>query len=314
MRCANCQTDAPDGAAFCMQCGSALPRITRQMPGVAPAAAAAVPPIPAAASERSPWWWVVGVVALLAVAVISLGASGVLFQRAPKPEAGVLASRQAPEPPGILQAKPAPASGVTAHQAPPPEAAINMPVDVRAWLEHLERTERQRAKLANQHIGEFMVAMTQLQMAGVQDLLDDIMNDPTLESMPESPAQETKKDFDQARSDWRTLTDGFLAVPPPAECVPIRNRYEIALRETSAAIFDLIEILESAGDPNADPKALVGKLQGMKGASTHIDEAGRETDAQVQDICDKYRTRKWFSIAGDIGGGGMLGKFGGAGL
>lgn len=317
MRCPHCQNDAPDAAAFCMKCGAALPRIQRMAPGAAAPQAPQAPQVSGPTgiaiprSQGKPWLWVASVVALLVIGVIALGASGVLFARGQKPEPGVLRTQKDPEPPGILQARPAPSAGVTAQQPPPPEAQVNMPADVRAWLEHLERTERERSRLANQHIGEFTVALTQLQMAGVQDLLNDIMADPTSEDTLKSPAKEQVQDFDKARAEWRALTDGFLNVVPPAECVPIRNRYEIALRETSAAIYDLIEILEMSQQPDADPKQLVGKLQGMRGASGHIDAAGKETDALVQDICDKYKTRKWFSIAGDIGSGGLLGKFGG---
>jgi len=45
----------------------------------------------------------------------------------------------------------------------------------------------------------------------------------------------------------------------------------------------------------------------MKGESAEgIDAAGAKTDRLVGEICDKYKTKKWFSIDKDIGAGGAL--------
>ena len=78
-------------------------------------------------------------------------------------------------------------------------------------------------------------------------------------------------------------------------------------------VMDVMDVLVEASEPGADPQALVSKLMGMKGTSGTIDQAGKTTDDQVQAICDKYTTRKWFGISGDIGDAGML-KVLGSGL
>lgn len=274
-------------------------------------------PLPTLPERNNKPWIVGGTVLLLLLAVLGFGLyqSGILGARGQEVQAGVLKREGTPPEPGLLQSKAEPKADLTRVQAPPPEAQVNMPDDVRRWLEHLERVERKRNQLANAHIGRFMAMMVELQGAGIQEALEQMMTDMAGAASGEEaemtpPAAGVAEDFEKARREWRDLATEFNSLPPPPDCVAARNEYDIALRETSAAVYDLIDILEQAAQ-GGEAKDLVAKLQQMKGTSTHIDQAGKATDRHVQDICDKYKTRKWFDIAGDIGGGGMLGRFGG---
>lgn len=255
--------------------------------------------------------WVGVPIVLLAVLAFGLNASGLLRQLGKANEPGILQKKGEPEGPGILrvEAKPPPVDLTQVPRGP----QDTMPDDVREWLEHLHQIEIKRNKLANGHIGKFTAMMFELQGAGLKDVLEGMMGGDDSSGTQEipSPAKDVAQDFEAARQEWRDLTDAFAGRQPPAECVPIRGEYEVALRSTSAAVFDLIEILEASNQEGADPKDLIGKLNSMKGESTNIDKAGKTTDELVQEICDKYNTKKWFDIAGDIGSGGLLGKFGG---
>ena len=194
-----------------------------------------------------------------------------------------------------------------------PQPGEQMPDDVRAWLRHLERTEAERARLTTSQLGELTAMAFQMKGAGAMEALQSVMNDPEGEQKLELPASKMHEDTERLREKWGNLSAFFNSVTPPAECVPIKNSYEVALRETRTMVLDVMDVLEQASEPGADPQALVSKLMGMKGASGTIDQAGKSTDTQVQEICDKYSTRKWFFVSGDIGDSGML-KVLGSGL
>ena len=73
-------------------------------------------------------------------------------------------------------------------------------------------------------------------------------------------------------------------------------------------IIEILTAVESAGE---SPERAIAALTAMQGTSSErIDELAKQTDSQVQQICDKYKTRKWFSVASDVGSG-LLGRIGG---
>lgn len=291
IRCPNCQTENPSGAQFCSMCGFGLANI--EPPRLSP-------PDP----RRTTLWTVVFALVIL-LAALGVGLGGLLRANAQSAPSGVTAARADAPPPSLLEVQKDAPSGVLQRNQK------GMPLDIREWLEHLERVEKRRRDLSLHQIGSFMATMTTLQVAGVQDMLKDLMGDPTeLEGDPKpSSADKVHTEVEQARNDWRKLREEFESKPPPSDCVPIRAKYEVALRETSGMMMDLMDALDRAMSSN-DPeemKRIVSELYGMKGKSAPIDQAGGETDALVSDICRKYETHKWFSIARDIGGGGMMG-------
>lgn len=289
----------PDNAQFCMQCGARFE----------PAPQAPPPAPPSADAPKRPKWIALGAVLVLVAALgIYLGASGLLKSRAAEPSGRLLQARGAQTTPGLLESQARPDSGLPQSRGPEPRQRVEMPADVRAWLEHLERTEKRRIELTQDQLGGLMVRMVALKMGGAIEVLKGLTSDdPDAPITP--PHEDFKAEIAKIRSTWNELNDGFNSVPPPEECVPIQRSYDQALRETGAMMQDVLAIVNDSTDK---PDEAVAKLIKMQGGSTsRIDEPARRTDRQVADICDKYETRKWFDITGDVGGGGMLQKLGG---
>ena len=72
----------------------------------------------------------------------------------------------------------------------------------------------------------------------------------------------------------------------------------------------IVEIVGQIQNAEADRKAALNALTGMKGTSdARIGKPSRDTDRLLGDICHKYDTAKWFSISSDFGAG-MFGKLG----
>jgi hypothetical protein len=214
--------------------------------------------------------------------------------------------------PGVLksEAEQGPNSLVVTGQPPQPSLPATadkryMPDDVRAWLEHLERIERKRMDMASDQVAKAMEMFVALQAGGslemLQGLADEAMGGPEV-SAPErqTPVKEAADTAADIRARWRALTTEFNAVQPPAECVPIRNQYDPALRETGAMIGDILGAIESA---STNREGALSALMQMRGKSTSIDKSALATDELIRAICDKYETRKWFDVKGDVGGG-----------
>jgi len=193
-----------------------------------------------------------------------------------------------------------------------------MPAEIRAWLEHLERTEDERVRLSKKQLGSLISQMMSMGLSGAA--FDDL----TAEAFGREskgagqnydPGQRNKVENDAAevRKSWRELNTFFNSVQPPSECVPIKNSYEQCLGETSAMVMDIMGALQESHD---DASGAISTLMQMMGTSEgKIDVAAKQSDRQVSDICRKYETFKWFRISGDVGGGlrglGGLGGLGG---
>jgi hypothetical protein len=195
-------------------------------------------------------------------------------------------------------------------QNPNVQLADKMPPEVRAWLLHLERTERERQRLSKAHIGQALAML----VGGTRTMYDGLLDDTSGEmgtdhlQNPEVNRQISGK-APQMRQGWKDLDQFFNSKQPPVECIPIKNAYEQCLDETGSMMRELIDVLEDSGSPDADLSQLMQRLTGMQGQSAErIDVYGHQTDGLVGDICQKYEAFKWFSISGDIGGGlGSLG-------
>ncbi len=234
--------------------------------------------------NKSFWMWA-GVMALLAIGVVSaLTMTGTLRFRGGEMPRAPIAQGGPGEAPRML--------------AP---TDTEMPPDIRDWLEHLRITEEKRTKLAQDQIGSVMVSAEQIKGSELTDALSGLLGDGNEPEKTESPkVEETKNVLADVRPAWKDLDTFFNSKPPPDACREIASNYDQALRETGGTIGDIIDIMNSA----ADPHQAVAKLQEiMRTNKKLIDEPGRKTDQGVQAICDYYKTRKWFSISGDIGGG-----------
>ena len=192
-----------------------------------------------------------------------------------------------------------------------------MPTDVRAWLEHLERTEDERVRLSKKQLGEMMGQMMGMGLSGAafDDLVAEAFGEEstgTGQDYDPSKRSKVESDARSLRKSWRELNTYFNSAQPPVECVSIKNAYEQCLGETSAMMLDILGALDAS---HGDPSGAIGTLMQMMGTSEgKIDVAAKQSDRLVRDICRKYETFKWFKVSGDVGGGlGGLGSLGGLG-
>ncbi len=202
-----------------------------------------------------------------------------------------------------------PATGGPIEPITPKPPGVQMPDDIYAWLEHLRITEERRKQISTDQMGDLLVTLTQMQSGGaIMDALGSIFGDDPDNApvdIPEQKVNRVRDSAEQKREQWRELEAFFRSVPPPAECAGIQASFAQCLGETGSM---MMEVLDSVATAEDDPQAAIGALTRMRGQSTtRIDALGRQTDEQVQAICDKYQTRKWFRIESDYGGG-VLGK------
>lgn len=180
-----------------------------------------------------------------------------------------------------------------------------MPDDIRRWLEHLERIERMRGELCISQISAGMVDKMGLGSGASLDMAKKILANP--DDDPTPPDKEMAESNKRHDMGWAELLDDFNSLPPPAECVPIRDKYQQTLDETRKMIEEITGHLDNAAE---NPQAAIEALQRMIGTSSgRIDKNGIETDRLIGEICARYDTAKWFSINADFGGG-TLGKIG----
>lgn len=176
-------------------------------------------------------------------------------------------------------------------------AEVKMPDDIYNWLEHLRRTDEKLASDTNA-IGMSAGIDRVSDMAGMyQKALDGNFEDYSPSNNSDNLNAKTDRTF-------QDLTTYFDSVPPPTECLPIYNAYKISLSETETNVHKIQQISDQAFSAamkeGGNTSELVDKLKSIY--SDHkdgIDEHRRETDILVQQICDKYRTRKWFGIKPD---------------
>lgn len=275
-----------------MHCGQVLAR-----PAAGPGNALTAAPVSNAETKKKAWIFaLIGALAVLAL-FGGLFASGALR----------FGARQ--EPTAVLQTtgKAAPPALAVTGKAPPPQLQaqgkkIYMPDDVRAWLEHLERIEKRRMDMSHEQVAKAMEMLVALQAGGTMEMLNGLLEEAAggEEVKTPGPVKETMGAAQSIRDKWQRLTADFNSVQPPAECVPVRNEYDVTLRETGAMIGDIIGAVEGATD---NRESALASLMKMRGKSSGIDKSAIKTDDLVQGICDKYETRKWFKVTADVGGG-----------
>ncbi len=194
----------------------------------------------------------------------------------------------------------------------PIEKPVTMPQDIYDWLEHLRRTDEKRKDLSSKQIGELMGALAKMQSSRMSGMLDSILGDDTdPEKVRNAGRVNLEIDTRAKRQAWDDLQTDFLSYPAPAECIPIQNSYAQSLTETGGMMFEILDSLKKSGD---DPEGAIAALTRMKGTSSErIDTLAKDADRGVGEVCDRYKTRKWFSVAEDVGGG-IMGQLGGLGL
>ncbi|HLK16486.1 MAG TPA: hypothetical protein VKT78_16890 [Fimbriimonadaceae bacterium] len=307
------------------------------MPQGAGAAAAAMPNQSFAGAYVPPptkrWPWVVGSVLAGVLAIAGLHKVGLLRLAGGAPKSSLQANASAP-PPILHQGANAPAPILQEpNQAPPPilqapsaapppilndsRNVVSMPKDIEDWLKWLEKIEKEKQELTSTESTKLTTLIATLQGAsglsasGVAGIADPDSNVTTAPGMDD--AQKVAKEIVQ---EWAALKRKFDTYPPPKECVPIGTAFDNGLAGMSENANKLLEelggIAAKAEPTQDDANQAIGHVKGVGRSHPHdIDTELKITDQLVQEICDKYDTRKWFSIDTHGGSGGLLGGLGG---
>ena len=302
--CPKCRTSLTQAAIFCPNCGARFEPSPPDAPG-SPGGELVL------ARTRGVGWRVAG--AAILAALLGLWAAQV---------AGVWKVPGKGGPNGALQAlglAPGPSVLPVGREPTPPavQAGIRpgktMPADIRAWLEHLEKVERHRVEVARKQLTQIVVTGTLAKLGGADEYLRSLagLDDPGVQE-PQQPHESLKGQVEAMRGAWAELVAELKTVPPPQRCTTLALDYERMLRETKGMIFDVIQVLSDPIGDQAQQADLIARLTQLKGKSkSRIDDVGRRCDRELGAICDEFETRKWFSIAEDIGGdSGILGAFG----
>lgn len=331
MTCPRCQAPVNDGAPMCARCHQPFVYLPRPRP------------------RRRTKWAMVAMLLLIAGGVLAFGGFGVkLFAAKSSPGSGALnrenlvqtvqslAAGQAPDPsvlaaaakspeeilqaaappppPPVMAYVPAPSAPSLAAEGSPapslPQVDDGMPPAVRHWLEHLERCERARGELAQSQLGRAIALLAGVRAASSSQMVADLIDPdaPTPDFDRRTPqARQVQGDTAALREPWLRLAALFASVPPPSECVGIRSDYDRVLGETGSMIAEIVGAIEGASQ---DPNGAIQALTAMMGRSNgRIDQFAKGADRGVEAVCDRYRTRKWFSVSEDFGGG-LLGRLG----
>jgi hypothetical protein len=245
--------------------------------------------------------WLIGGAAALVVALVGLGAAGLLRLHggsgsANLREKGALAGAD-------LRAQ---AGG----GAPLNVERKEMPQDVYDWLKHLEKCEKMKQEIAAHQMDELTVDKNR--MGAAEGMTPgDVQKLSSPEGGVDLPEglQKAFSDFANLDQEWTKLKDFFDSKPPPAECVKIGQAYDNALDGILGAIGQVKSMVGQFGDPNqaqTDPSA-AQTTKDLHDVSRHhvtnVDDQLQLTDDLVGDICKKYDVMKWFKI--DVHGGGM---------
>ncbi|MBC8066169.1 MAG: zinc ribbon domain-containing protein, partial [Chlorobia bacterium] len=254
MFCPKCGKGIPADAAFCMHCGQKIqipqPVAAQPMLQSAPAF-----PNPTAANPKKTTWIAIGTaLAMLLAIFFGLKASGFLQFGAKNPKLESLKAKGNVPNQDLLKAEGS-ANGPDLLKAegsqPPPilnrtAERIEMPDDIRRWLEHLEKIERRKNDLSLKQLSQMAILMQQMKvLGGGMGLLNG-----EDEGGDTGPSQTAKVSFDAMRPEWNQLIADFRNYPPPAECRPIADDYYRAVSEIPGMNSDLAAILEGAmNDP-----------------------------------------------------------------
>lgn len=276
MFCPRCGRQIPQGAVFCMHCGQQIAQV--EMPrGAVPVG---YPPQPVAVPQSNKKSNV-AIAVISTLIILLLLALGVWMNTLMRKATG----------------QPAPVK-VAGAVTPPPIAAsrVSMPDDVRAYLEFVEKIERQRTELEKQQDGSLSVE-TALGFAADAKAAGDEDN-----TNPIAPSIQRVGDLARKmRTQWVELANRFDLVLPPAECRQLGQLYSGSLHQVAGVLGDLTNALsnpESTGTEQKEDVTSIGERH-----KTYIDQPAGGADKELARICQKYDTQKWFEIKEDPDGG-----------
>ncbi|MEZ0325985.1 MAG: hypothetical protein ACAH95_08755 [Fimbriimonas sp.] len=247
---------------------------------------------------------IVAIIAILAAATVALTRGGRSLGAGAGQNAPVL-NAQGQTPDGnILAAVGNQGPAVLNKEEKAPE---KMPQDVFDWLKHLERCEKMKVEIAGDQAAELSVFMTKFGALGAGMGMFNPYDQASEEGPDQAPGQYTKGKVLDLRPKWTELIGYFRSKTPPEECRTMAGDFDRALSEIPGMMGDVGDILNSA---DADPAAAMKLAKKLQNSSySDIDRYFARTDEKLGQICKKYNTNKWFNVASDVMGGGMLGKF-----
>jgi hypothetical protein len=194
---------------------------------------------------------------------------------------------------------------------------ITMPKEDLDWLKWLEKIEKEKQALTSKEQTQLTTLMASLQGAsgltpqGVRDLADP--DSPNNNAPAMVDAMTITKEMEEA---WTKLKNRFDSYPPPPDCVPIGAAYDGGLQGMSDNVQKLEDIMSGiAGMSEPGQAEGADAVSGAKDIGQKhphdVDSEFTATDQLVQDICDKFETRKWFSIDAHGGAGNVFSLPGG---
>ncbi len=261
--CARCGLSLAQSAAFCPQCGA---------------------PTAARTDGRLRFLSVVVGVAVLAALAFTLQRAGVLqlfggSQAALGKDAGAPPSLALGGEGGPSVAKPGDAPpSLSLPGDPSPSTGRDlqgMPDDVRAWLDHLKRIDRERERLNTELGAEAMGMVASLNPGMFAETEADAA------AQDDSRRRGTAEGFIQrVNLTFADLTRRFQSVPPPDECRRIAAEYNDALLGTRELMGDLIRALEDLS---------IQQAAALEGKSLHrVDRPVQNANELIDSLCKKY--------------------------
>ena len=299
--CPRCGGQLPANARFCMNCGQPLAPTPAAATGDPCATSVALP----APNRNAMLWWILGGLLAVSAIVFGLSAAGVLKLRSPDASGPVLARNQ--DPSNSILPVPARDSDSILPATTPEQK--RMPKDVRDWLEHLEKIEKQKQAIVAEQMDDLAVSMSGIQQK-VLGMATEGLTDPESTGDPSAVVGDILP-VEKISKEWKDLRARFNDYPPgvPAECKELHDQFDGALMQVPGMVSDINAIAGNLFDPEKREK-IRDLREIQKSNDEFIDKPLRKSDRLLGDICDKYDERKWFEIKVD-GGGGIMSMFGG---
>ena len=252
----------------------------------------------------APWMIALGAAGALALILVGLNAAGLLRFGAREEPKEMLRAQGQDMNPDLLRAQGQDTGPGVVRSAT--EEPIRMPDDVRRWLEHLERIEREKNALHRRQAVKLQASMSNIaarvSSAGVSAMINE-----EGDSIPKLDLSDLIP-VDSMLQEWEALRQKLNSLPPPAECMPLYNNYHGSFVNIQREIgrlkqigSDLYGIFQRGGQDQA-----VKDAEGVSAAhGQNVDELLIKSDEQLGEICFKYNERKWFDIKHDLGGSMM---------
>lgn len=263
---------------------------------------AMAPGISAATRKRNTWLAIAVSLVLVLLLFLGLQAGGVLrLGGEPTDIASLQARGQGPSP--VLQAR---GDGGKPTLA---TSRITMPDNIHDWLEHLEKCEMRKRALGKKQEEAARDTISALNPTGGMTV-DDVKAwaDPDATTLP--VIEKASSIMREMEGPWRDLKAFFDSVPPPPECQSIADAFDQGLQDIPDQMQELDKIISGVTNPDTQEQGEKARDDAREISREHrkkIDEPFSVTDRRVQQVCDKYQTRKWFSIDAHGGNSGILG-------